>query len=455
MTASTKTDDKKDWARLAGAEDREILPGWAREVAGPLFLMTATPIFIFVVYHTSYNFGGSLIETFKWIASNPAVLSPFSAESLWMSPLDAEAWKMLLGFMAFELFLMRAVPGKEFRATVTSTGHVPIYNANGVQCLFISCITFCILSYYGIIDPGLVYDKHGEVLAALNLFALLFCTMLTVKGRYFPSTKDSGSTGNAIIDFYWGTELYPRILGWDVKQFTNCRFGMMYWAIGPIAYAWKQYQDIGYVSDSMLVSLALQLIYVTKFFWWETGYFCSMDIQHDRAGYYICWGCLCWVPSIYTSQSFYLVKHPVILGRPLAIAMFLIGVLMIWINYDSDRQRYDFRRNTKAKIWGKPPVKIDATYTTTDGQQRLSPLLASGWWGISRHFHYVPEILAAFFWSLPALFENFMPYFYVFYLTLLLIDRANRDDARCASKYTKFWEKYCSLVPYKIVPLIY
>ena len=21
-----------------------------------------------------------------------------------------------------------------------------------------------------------------------------------------------------------------------------------------------------------------------------------MDIMHDRAGYYLCWGCLCWVP---------------------------------------------------------------------------------------------------------------------------------------------------------------
>lgn len=27
-------------------------------------------------------------------------------------------------------------------------------------------------------------------------------------------------------------------------------------------------------------------------------------------------------------------------------------------------------------------------------------------WGLSRHFHYAPEILAAFFWSLPALFNH-------------------------------------------------
>lgn len=32
------------------------------------------------------------------------------------------------------------------------------------------------------------------------------------------------------------------------------------------------------------------------------------------AGFYICWGCLVWVPSVYTSPGMYLVNHPVNLG---------------------------------------------------------------------------------------------------------------------------------------------
>ena len=40
------------------------------------------------------------------------------------------------------------------------------------------------------------------------------------------------------------------------------------------------------------VSVILQLTYITKFFHWEMGYMNSMDIQHDRAGFYLCWGCL-------------------------------------------------------------------------------------------------------------------------------------------------------------------
>ena len=76
----------------------------------------------------------------------------------------------------------------------------------------------------------------------------------------------------------------------------------------------------------------------------------------------------------------------------------------------------------------------------------------AGWWGLSRHFHYVPEITAAFLWTAPGLFSHALPYFYVFFLTLLLTDRAFRDDIRCRAKYGADWDAYCKLVPYKMLP---
>lgn len=207
----------------------------------------------------------------------------------------------------------------------------------------------------------------------------------------------------------------------------------------------------------MLVSVGLQLIYISKFFWWETGYFCSMDIQHDRAGYMLCWGCLVWVPSVYTSASYYLVMHPNNLGTVNALLMFGAGVLSIWINYDADRQRQNFRKTEgNLLIWGKKPKSVMAKYKTEKGEEKVNLLLASGWWSISRHFHYIPELSAAFLWSAPSLFENiFIPYFYFIFLTILLFDRSVRDDARCRAKYGKAWDKYCELVPSKIIPGIF
>ena len=369
-------------------------------------------------------------------------------------PWNPRAWKILGVFSAFELFLMKFVPGKKFEAKPTATGHVPVYKANGVACYLISIVALFASHHYDIFKPAEVYDLLGNLLGSIVVAALVFCTVLYFKGLYYPSTKDSGTNGSLIIDFFWGTELYPRIFGFDVKQFTNCRFGMMYWQLGIICYAFKQYELVSYVSSSMLISVAIQSIYIAKFFYWETGYFCSMDIQHDRAGYYICWGCLCWVPSVYTIHTIYLVQHPILLSPLKTILLIIGGLVCVWINYDCDRQRQEFRATDgNCKIWGKSPEYIIAKYTTSDGEVRSNLLLTSGWWGLSRHIHYIPEILAAVFWCVPVHMDNIIiPYFYPIYLTLLLFDRAWRDDKRCADKYGKYWDEYCECVPDKVIP---
>ena len=250
-------------------------------------------------------------------------------------------------------------------------------------------------------------------------------------------------------------ELYPRVLGWDIKMFTNCRFGMMGWPLIILSFAAKQKELYG-LSDAMLISVILQLIYIGKFFVWEGGYLRSMDIMHDRAGYYICWRCLVWVPSIYTSPTLYLVNHPHNFGLVTTALLLLVGTFAILINYFADRQRQKVRATEgNCLVWGKKPNLIVATYKTTQGDTKQNLLLTSGWWGIARHFHYVPEITAAFCWTVPALFDNFIPYFYVVFLTILLLDRAYRQEKRCQMKYGDDWDSYCEKVPYKVIPYIY
>ncbi|KAI3842048.1 hypothetical protein MKX03_000957 [Papaver bracteatum] len=86
-----------------------------------------------------------------------------------------------------------------------------------------------------------------------------------------------------------GMELYPRIGKYfDIKVVTNCRFGMMSWGVLAVTYCIKQEMN-GKVADSMLVNTVFMLVYVTKFFWWEDGYWSKMDIAHDRV--LRTWGC--------------------------------------------------------------------------------------------------------------------------------------------------------------------
>jgi delta14-sterol reductase len=110
-------------------------------------------------------------------------------------------------------------------------------------------------------------------------------------------------------------------------------------------------------------------------------------------------------------------------------------------------QKHKFRTDPEYLIWGKKPEFIQ----TKQGNK----LLVSGFWGWSRHFNYVGDIMMALAWCLPCLFDSPLPYFYVVYFTILLVHRQRRDDTKCALKYGEDWEKYRGRVPWRILPGIY
>lgn len=428
-----------------------------RKIFVPVFLMLSTPNFAILLWYTATKHNGSYKEMAATISEKPTwtALTHIWGSVTFCSSLSIY---LVLGYCAWSLFLMKILPGKNVTGPVTPKGNVPVYKDNGFAHFMVTMTSLGILTYilkkYDM-SPSIVYDRFGDILATLNIFSLLFCLVLYFKGLFAPSTTDSGSSGNIIFDYYWGTELYPRIFGFDVKVFTNCRFGMMIWAILVYIDALKSYELHGFV-DSMMVSAILQLAYISKFFWWEAGYMSTIDIMLDRAGYYICWGCMVYVPSLYASVSLYLVNNPVRLGWFWTTLILTCGLLAISINYFADWQKQRVRSaNGDCLIWGRKPNIIRAKYTLENGQEKESILLASGWWGLSRHFHYIPEILLALFWTLPAGFENVMPFSYVIFLTILLTHRSFRDDDKCSIKYGEFWMDYCQKVPHRIVPYLF
>ena len=97
---------------------------------------------------------------------------------------------------------------------------------------------------------------------------------------------------------------------------------------------------------------------------------------------------------------------------------------------------------------------IRAEYTTAKGT-RKSTLLHSHLWAHARHLHYVFEVGAALAWSVPMQTDKAVPYFYVGFLVLLLLDRAVRDEQRCKEKYGKYWDMYCNKVPYRVIPGVF
>ncbi|MPC40343.1 7-dehydrocholesterol reductase [Portunus trituberculatus] len=291
----------------------------------------------------------------------------------------------------------------------------------------------------------------GSIIVTCNLLALLLCVFLLVKGKTWPDSAEVMEPKPLLYEFYRGMELHPRILGVDVKQLTNCRFGLLAWELLVVNFFLAGWEKHGF-SLAHLVSAALQTVYLAKFYWWETGYFNTLDIILDRAGYYICWGCLAFVPSLYTFASYYLVANPPVMSTLESIATFLLGILAISLNYRVDWEKEHFKAtNGRCNLWGKPATYIEAVRETDKGIQH-SKLLTAGFWGVARHLNYTFELLLALSWCLPGLGRGILPFSYFIFLTILLVHRVFRDEEKCAAKYGFFWETYCSRVPYRMLP---
>ena len=355
---------------------------------------------------------------------------------------------------------MAIVPGPPSYGLVTPSGHIPKYKDNGMYCYLISIISLGLLTYgmknYTDMSPTIVIDRYDEILGACNAVAVITCILLYFKGRYFPSTGDNGILGYPLFDYYWGTELFPRIFGIDIKVLTNCRFGMTLWPLVVMLCWLKNYEMFGF-RWAIAASSVSQMMYLTKFFHWESGYMRTMDIMLDRAGYYICWGCLCYLPGLYTFPSRYAAIRPGIeMSMPMAIFLISLAALCIWLQQLAEGEKSIARASKGEKgLFGRKPEIILAKYNLENGEERESILVCSGFWGISRHFCYLPELVMTFLWSTATGFSSILPYSYVIFLTILLVHRSHRDDRKCLHKYGTYWEKYMEKVPYRIVPYIY
>jgi len=369
------------------------------------------------------------------------------------------AWKVI-GSIFLWAFLWLWCPSKKFHGSTTSFGYTPVYQANG-EIYYIASIAAVLLASY--MNPQLcvdIYFNMGAILGGLNIVALCLCTYMLLHAKMKSDEKDPYLLKNSypfMFEFYRGMELHPRILGVDVKQVTNCRIGMISWQLLIIIFFMAGWQLHGF-NTGHLVNVLLQTIYIYKFFRWETGYFNTLDITLDRAGYYLCWGCLVWIHSFYTFHSYFFVHHEPNCSTLTNFLLFGLGLLSIWYNYDVDRQKELFRTagGKPVEIWGKRAESLKVTYKTADGKTKESTLLLSGWWGVARKINYTFELLAALIWCSPAALDyGVWPFLYFIFLLILLIHRIYRDELKCKEKYGKGWDEYCQRVKYRLLPYIY
>ncbi|CAO3691964.1 unnamed protein product [Umbelopsis ramanniana] len=358
----------------------------------------------------------------------------------------------LAGYLAYILWLVvftLTLKGDKYPGVKLRNGQYLKYECNGFSVLLslLSIAIYCASKGPGIAPALWVYEHW----VGINVAAILVAFAVSI-WVYLNSFEPGallalgGNTGNTIYDFMIGRELNPRVGDLDIKFFVELRPPLMGWLLTNICMAITQYNDLGRITNSMVLVIVFEAWYVIDAIWNEPLVLTTMDITNDGFGFMLAFGNLCWVPMVYGLQARYLVDFPLDLTTVQVVLIIALQLTGFYIFRSANSLKNQFRTNPN------DPALKDITYIETKAGTRL---MTNSWWGYSRHINYFGDLLMALSWCLPTGFSSPIPYFYFFYFAFLLWHRQGRDEHKCRQKYGDDWTKYCKLVPYKIIPGLY
>jgi hypothetical protein len=199
-------------------------------------------------------------------------------------------------------------------------------------------------------------------------------------------------------------------------------------------------------SPGVYLYAGLFTFFLTEYLFFEEVHLYTYDFVAENVGFKLGWGCFVFYPFFYGVGLWWLADAPNP-HTPLPVlaavtALFFCGWVLA---RGANLQKFFFKRDPAKKAFGVlEPVAIDGK------------VLASGFWGLSRHINYLGELCMA---SALALSLGYPlspgPWLYPLYYLVLLVPRQHDDDKRCARKYGATWAEYCRRVPYRIIPFVY
>eukprot|EP00744_Colponema_vietnamica_P015145 GILI01021233.1.p1 GENE.GILI01021233.1~~GILI01021233.1.p1 ORF type:complete len:435 (-),score=79.14 GILI01021233.1:236-1540(-) len=376
------------------------------------------------------NIGTRIADEFN--GALPALPWAIAVELLW-----------LLFHCAFYL----APIGERIQGLTLRNGKTLTYNINAIHAFYFCHAVALAGHLLGFLNLGILADNFY----ALALASCLISSVMSI-GLYIASFRPGtlcalgGNSGNMFYDMWVGRELNPRIGNLDLKFMLELRPGLIGWSLINWAYVCRAAQDGTWTPAIILVAI-FESLYILDGLLIEAGVLTMMDIVTDGFGFMLCFGDLAWVPFLYTLKTRFLYYWPQYHGIPYLVfctVVMLIGYLVFrGANTEKDRFRKDPR---------DPRVAHLKTLKTSAGKS----LLISGYWGISRHPNYVGDWFMTLAESLLTGTSFAFPYFQPIYFGVLLIHRQLRDEESMLHKYGKEdWDKYCKLVPYRLIPYVY
>jgi protein-S-isoprenylcysteine O-methyltransferase Ste14 len=339
---------------------------------------------------------------------------------------------------AVVLALHLVIPARWVDGYVVSatTGKPLRYRLNGLRVFAVSIGTYAALGAAGWIRWDLFYLHRWESAAGACVLGLVFTLVIVL---FAPRNK------GLLADLYLGRRENPQWGGGrlDAKMYLYL-VGAVMLELNVLSFAAHQLQTAAPSAGAVLY-VAMFTFFLGEYLNFEQVHLYTYDFMAERVGFKLGWGCLVFYPFFYPVGLWVVADLPDP-HTPWPVLAFS-GLLFFggWIlARGANLQKFHFKQDPSARVFGLAPVAI--------GER----VLASGFWGLSRHINYLGEILMATALTLSLGYPGVIaPWLYPLYYLALLIPRQHADDLRCAEKYGPLWVEYCKRVPYRIIPGIY
>ncbi|KAJ2742800.1 erg24, C-14 sterol reductase [Coemansia sp. BCRC 34301] len=416
---------------------------------GSIAVMTLTTVVLYVWYFScSEATGCQLPLTWgQWSA-----IAAYAAD--YRSYVSLEALGYYTLWWSWLAMLYFAIPGRTVQGVPLRNGQRLDYPINGLSSFLATlCTAALVHGKFGTAPFLWIADHFFQLATASYIFSSAQALLVYLGSfRSGPAGDSSpvllalaGNSGNPVYDFFIGRELNPRIGTLDIKYFNELRPGIMGWVVLNVSFAVKQYHTLGYVSNSMWLAIVPQICYCIDTLVFESKVLTTMDMTTDGLGWMLSFGCLTWVPVMYSLQARYLVFHPVHHSAAATVLIAVMALVSFLVFRLSNSEKNAFRTNPN-----DPSLSHLRFIKTESG----SKLLVSGWWGLARHINYTGDWMYGLAQCLATGFDTPMTYFFSAYFLVLLLHRNYRDECKCREKYKKDWDRYCELVPYMFIPYV-
>jgi delta14-sterol reductase len=357
------------------------------------------------------------------------------------------AAKMVGGFSGALFLGALALPGLERAGYPQPDGSVKDYKLTGMTLFFVTHVVMAALVFgFGVSLTPLV-THFWSLFVVANVLAVALSAAFYFFGRRPGAVLRSAAFDGVRLprllrDVWFGNELNPTWFGVDMKMFMY-QPSLIGVNLLVVAFASAERDLHGAVTPQTWCLLGFWWAYLFSHYVKEEFMLSTWDVTSENFGFMLVWGDLVYVPFLYSLPCWWLVDHTTPFATWQWVSLCLLCVASMWVFREANWQKERYKRHPDRPIWGRAPVLVGGR------------LLASGFWGIGRKLNYTGEIGVYLCFALTTGFSEPWPYLLPLSLTVLLVQRAARDDRKCAAKYGEAWKAYCERTRFRILPFVY